>query len=267
MTRRSPAVAGMFYPGDAPTLTSMIDEMVDAVALPADDDEPLATAYVVPHAGYRYSGPVAAQVYARLRRHSSSVVRVVIIGPAHRYPLVGCEVTAASTWGTPLGEVAIDQEGARAVSEAGVSMGDLAHAQEHSLEVQVPFLQRVLGDDIMIVPICVGRATPEHVASIIEVAAPVAQGTVILCSTDFSHYLPESEAKVRDSRTAEALMELSPERIGPEDACGVYALRGLLQWAGREPRAQTALLALGTSADTCGDASRVVGYPAFSLRR
>ena len=269
METRSPAVAGMFYPGPSKALAEMADHLINQITVPHDDQ--LAVAYVVPHAGWRYSGPVAAQVYARLARHAATVRRIVLIGPAHHVPLEGCAVTRTQQWRTPLGDVPVDHQGASAIVAAlgsrTVVMDDFPHAPEHSLEVQVPFLQRVLDPGFTILPICVGHATPDLVASVIGAAGGGRPGTVVLCSTDFSHYLPDAEARERDRRTARAVVELSVDGIGSHDACGRYALCGLLRWGSSQPVVMPELLALGTSADTCGDPARVVGYPAFAFHR
>jgi AmmeMemoRadiSam system protein B len=254
-------VAGAFYPADPDELIATVDRLVDAVPVP--DDDRLAAAYIVPHAGYRYSGPTAAHVYARLRRHADAVRRVVLVGPAHRVPLRGCAATAADRWRTPLGNMPVDTAAIGALDRAGLTVVDEApHAAEHSLEVQLPFLQRVLDRPVPIVPICAGQSPMDAVASVYEALSE--PGTVLLCSTDFSHYLPDAQARHRDGRTARAVLDLAPERIGPGDACGRYALRGLLAWA-RQHGGEPTLLALDTSADTAGDASRVVGYPAFAI--
>ncbi|MBT8224203.1 MAG: AmmeMemoRadiSam system protein B [Dactylosporangium sp.] len=265
MTTRPPAVAGLFYPANPEALIGTIDRLVAAIAVA--EGERLAEAYIVPHAGYRYSGPVAAEVYARLRRHAADIDRIVLLGPAHRIPLAGLAVTGATRWNTPLGSVTIDGDGIAAVTAAGAMVDDAPHAEEHSLEVQVPFLQRVLDRDIPLLPVCVGWSTAEQVAAVIEAALRDPPRTVVLCSTDLSHYLPDAEAQRRDARTAAAVMELSPDDIETNDACGVFALRGLLHWAGAEPRARAVRLALATSAATGGDPSRVVGYAAFALHR
>ena len=259
----------MFYPGQASTLAGLVDHLVGAVPVP--DDDRLAVAYVVPHAGFRYSGPVAATVYARLRRHAAAVRRVVLIGPAHREALTGCAVTGAAIWRTPLGAVAVDTAGAAALPGAVqpglATVDDGPHEREHSLEVQIPFLQRVLDPDVVILPVCVGGSTPELIAEVLTALGCGAPGTVVLCSTDLSHYLPDDEARARDRRTAAAVVELSPERIGPRDACGGFALRGLLRWARSESLGIPEVLALATSADTGADPGRVVGYPAFAFGR
>jgi AmmeMemoRadiSam system protein B len=272
MSIRVPAVAGAFYPAAPAALADLVDRLLDAVDIPADDR--LAAAYVVPHAGYRYSGPTAAHVYARLRRHADDLRRIVLIGPSHRVPLAGAAVSAADRWRTPLGEVTVDSAGASALADAGLAVVDeTPHAPEHSLEVQVPFLQRALLSvaprDVPILPVCIGRSQVDETRAVIDSAVGVAgavggDGTVVLCSTDLSHYLPDHEARARDTRTAQAIVALDPDRIGTRDACGSYALRGLLAWADRLGLV-TRLLDLSTSADTAGGTDRVVGYAAFSM--
>lgn len=257
---RRPAVAGRFYPREAGRLAETVDRLLDAVEIP--DEEALAAAYIVPHAGYRYSGPTAAQVFARLRRHASQVQRVVLVGPAHFVPLAGCAAPAATGWATPLGELPVE-DAARLSDQLIVD--DAPHLPEHSLEVQLPFLQRALGRPVPILPVAVGRAETETVTAVVGATAGRA-GTVVLCSTDLSHYLDLPAASARDARTAAAITDLAPERIGVREACGAYALRGLLAWA-RAIGLRPELLALTTSADTAGDPSRVVGYGAFALYR
>lgn len=259
---RPPAVAGRFYPAEPRILTAAVDELLDAVEVPADDV--LARAYVVPHAGYRYSGPTAAHVYARLRAHAAEVSRVVIVGPAHRVPVKGCAVSGALRWRTPLGEVAVDRCAAAMATDGHVVIDDVPHAPEHSIEVQLPFLQRALGD-APVLPIAVGMSTVDDVAATIATAVELSPaGTVVVCSTDLSHYLPDAQARGRDRRTIQAVVDLAPERIGVRDACGVFALRGLVGWA-RQGGLAPGLLDHSTSADTGGDPVRVVGYPAISF--
>jgi MEMO1 family protein len=270
-TIRAAAVAGAFYPADPVVLADQVDRLLDAVEVPVDDE--LAAAYVVPHAGYRYSGPTAAHVYARLRRHAADVQRIVLIGPSHRVPLVGAATSAADRWRTPLGEMTVDSAAARTLADAGRAVVDDApHLPEHSLEVQLPFLQRALRQvapsEVRFLPVCVGLSQVDDTRALIDSAVGVAgtagAGTVVLCSTDLSHYLPDHEARDRDARTAQAILDLDPERIGAHDACGAFALRGLLAWADRLGLAAR-MLHLSTSADTAGDPDRVVGYPAFAF--
>ncbi|MEV6928407.1 AmmeMemoRadiSam system protein B [Dactylosporangium sp. NPDC051485] len=252
---RPPAVAGSFYPGDPARLRATVEDLLASVPVEPDD----AFAYVVPHAGYRWSGPTAAHVYARLAGRESG--RVVLLGPAHRVPLRGAAVPAEPVWSTPLGEVEIDVEGARDLVAGGLAVvDDGPHAPEHSIEVQLPFLQ-VLGFG-RVLPVCVGPAQPEAVAALLSaVAVP---GSLVLCSTDLSHYLPRADAERVDKDTTAAIVRLEPDRIGERDACGRYALRGLLAWA-RDLEPRVRLLHTATSADEGGPADRVVGYAAVSF--
>jgi AmmeMemoRadiSam system protein B len=259
---RPPAVAGLFYPADPRVLAAEVDGLLDAVEVSADDTP--APAYVVPHAGYQYSGRTAAHVYARLRAHAAEVSRVVVAGPAHHVPVDGCVVSGAERWRTPLGEVPVDRY-AEALAAAGhVIVDDLPHAPEHSIEVQVPFLQRALGE-VPLLPIVVGVAGVDRVVDVLAAATePDPAGTVVLCSTDLSHYLPEEEARRTDRRTIGLVLARAPERLGALDACGVFPLRGLLGWA-RRTDLRPRLLDHATSADTTGDPTRVVGYAAFAF--
>jgi MEMO1 family protein len=266
---RSPAVAGRFYPAGARDLAEVIDALLDAAPSLEDGEAPAAdeaapAAYVVPHAGYRFSGPTAARAYACLRRHAGPVQRVVLVGPAHHAPLVGCAVPEAGRWATPLGEVPLDADGARALADAGlVALDDGPHTPEHSLEVQVPFLQRVLAPGVPLLPVAVGRTPPADVAAVLAEAAGK-PGTVVLCSTDLSHYLDRATAEARDARTVQAVLDLDEDSIGSRDACGAYPLRGLVAWA-RSAGLRARLLHRCTSADTAGDPARVVGYAAFAF--
>lgn len=251
MSVRVPAVAGTFYPADPGELASMVDAMLAGAR---GDGAPAAL--VAPHAGYVYSGPVAASAYALLR--GAEVRRVAILGPAHFVPLRGCAVPAAEAWATPLGEVPIDAE-LRGI--AGVTVDDGPHEPEHSIEVQVPFLQRVLPEGFSILPVAVGVCAPAEAADVIG-ALPA--GVLVVVSTDLSHYHDGATATRLDRRTADAVLALNPDAIGPEDACGVYALRGLVEHVRRRGRS-VEVLDLRTSADTAGDPRRVVGYGAFAV--
>jgi AmmeMemoRadiSam system protein B len=259
MTIRPAAVAGMFYPAAPEVLAGTVDRLLDSVAVP--DGEPAALAYVVPHAGYRYSGATAAQAYARLR--GSHVTRFVIAGPAHRVPVRGCAVPAATGWATPLGTVPIDVDCVAALAGTGlVTVDDAPFSAEHSLEVQLPFLQRVAIGPFTVLPMAVGLSTVDQAAPVLEAAG--GPGTVLLCSTDLSHYQDEATAQVQDAGTVQAVLDLAPERIGARDACGAFALRALLGYvrvAGLAPR----LLERSTSARFSGDTSRVVGYAALAF--
>ncbi|MQM28392.1 AmmeMemoRadiSam system protein B [Glycomyces albidus] len=256
-TVRPPAVAGSFYPADPGRLRSDVQRLIDEAG---PVSEPLAAAYIVPHAGYRYSGPVAAQVYARLAAHRGRVKRVVLVGPSHHYPLRGHAAAPYTVWETPLGPV-------RAAPTAVVGSSRLPHQSEHSLEVQLPFLQVALGDDIEVTPVACGMSqTPDTARIIAALLEEAGEDAVLVCSTDLSHYHDQATAERIDAATAEAIKGLRPREIAPQHACGVFALRGTVAWAdatGRRPRE----LARATSADTGGGSDRVVGYPAFAVER
>jgi MEMO1 family protein len=265
MTVRPPAVAGRFYPGEAGALADLVDRLLGSVPTVA---APPAVAFVVPHAGYRYSGPTAAHAYARLRGAAAGAAgadptRFVIAGPAHRAPVRGCVVPAASAWATPLGEVPVDTAGVAALADAGLAtVDDGPFAEEHSLEVQLPFLQRIAAGPVSILPIAVGLSTVDDSAA--TLAAAAGPGTVLVCSTDLSHYQDEATAMGQDAGTVRAVLELAPARIAATDACGAFALRGLLGYA-RTAGLSPVLLDRSTSARASGDTGRVVGYASFAF--
>jgi AmmeMemoRadiSam system protein B len=243
----------------------MVDGLLEVAAESEPDRGALAPAYVSPHAGIRYSGRTASYVYRRLRPHAGAVHRVVLIGPAHYRPVRGCAVPTTTRWLTPLGPVTLDVEGCQALVDSGhATADDEPHAPEHSLEVQLPFLQRILGADVPVLPIVTGPSTMEGVADVIEAAGAGRDGTVLICSTDLSHYADAAAANAQDERTLGAVLALDPDQIGPRDACGYYALRGLVHWA-RSRRSVPRLLHRSTSADVTNDTTRVVGYAALSL--
>ncbi len=266
---RQPAVAGAFYPGDRDALLAEIDRaFADSVrpvwktAAPGVVGPP-PRALIVPHAGYVYSGPVAASAFSLLSPHRHTIRRIVLLGPSHRVFLDGIGVTSADAWDTPLGRVDIDDPGrSRVLTAAWVRIDDRAHAPEHSLEVEVPFLQTVL-DDFVLLPLVVGDATDSQVADTID-AVWDRPDTVVVVSTDLSHYLPHDEATRRDSRTADAIVAKRPTEIAGEDACGNRGLRGLLAAADRRGL-DVQRIDLRNSGDTAGDMERVVGYGAFAI--
>jgi hypothetical protein len=235
--------------------------MVDALLANARPTAPpgALVGVVVPHAGYAYSGPVAATAYALLREFE--VARVALFGPAHFVALRGSAVPSADAWRTPLGDVSVDAELRDVALGHGARADDLPHEPEHSLEVQLPFLQRAIPGGFTVLPVVVGLAGPEEVAELIGALLPLA---FVVVSTDLSHYLDDETAKRRDRRTADAVLARDLQAIGPEDACGSYALRGVVELARRGDLAIT-LLDLRTSADTAGDPWRVVGYGAFAV--
>lgn len=261
---RPAAVAGTFYPGDARTLREQVEACLRTV--PPDTHEAPAhhppKLLVVPHAGYVYSGDVAAHAYARLRPWRSHVSRVVLLGPVHRVPVMGLAAPEATAFETPLGHVALDTEMlARLDTLPQVQRSDRAHALEHSLEVQLPFLQAVL-DDFRLVPLAVGTATPAEVAEVIE-AAWGGDDTVIVVSTDLSHFLHDTQARARDATTIRHVLDLDLG-IDPEEACGARPLNGALLVARRRGLVPHLLASCNSSAAT-GDTRRVVGYAAFAF--
>lgn len=261
MSTRPAAVAGVFYPADPVRLARLVDSEIADVDVTPGEAAPVAI--VAPHAGYRYSGPVAASAYRRIVPLRSVVRRVVLFGPAHRAYVRGFAVPSADMFETPLGPVEVDRETVdRLATLPAVSMDDFAHADEHSLEVHLPFLQRVL-DDFGLVPVLVGDASDDEVAAVLD-AAWADPETLVVVSTDLSHYLDYRSACTRDRRTAEAVCALEGASVGDRDACGAHPLRGLLRVA-RERGLGVALVDLRNSGDTAGPHDRVVGYGAFVL--
>ncbi len=256
---RPAAVSGSFYPADRETLTRTVDTLLSQIPPPADARRPKAL--IVPHAGYIYSGAVAACAYARLRAHSGSVARVVLLGPAHRLLVRGLALPAARHFATPLGVVDVDPQAAAAsLGLPQVVTSDAVHAREHSLEVQLPFLQRVLGA-FRILPFAVGDATAAEVAEVIELLWDDPR-TVFVISTDLSHYLPYAVARATDRRTVESILALDDRAISGSEACGSTPLGGLLRVA-RARGLRPELLDLRNSGDTAGDREQVVGYAAL----
>jgi hypothetical protein len=259
---RRAAVAGSFYTGDAGRLHEEVERLLAAATAPgAGALRPKAL--VVPHAGYVYSGPVAASAYAQLRAAGPPVERVVLVGPAHATAHAGLALPDADAFQTPLGEVALDPTAvAQARRLPQVTVSAAAHAREHALEVQLPFLQVALGR-FTLVPFTVGHASPEDVAGVLS-ALWGGPETLVLCSTDLSHYLSWGEARLLDRRTAVQVLALDAPAIRRDQACGCTPLQGLLLEAARRGLTAT-LLDLRSSGDTAGGPDRVVGYGAFAL--
>jgi AmmeMemoRadiSam system protein B len=254
--------AGRFYPAEPARLAETVDGLLAGVSPTADHDSPVAL--VVPHAGYDYSGPVAASGYRRLAARRQLVRRVVILGPAHFLPLAAMALPHHDAFATPLGEIVVD-DAARALAQTlpAVTVSATAHYREHSIEVQLPFLQRSLGPDISIVPIVVGAVETHLVADLIT-TLQTDESTVVVVSTDLSHYHDQSTAQRLDRSTAAAILRRDASTIGERAACGRYALRGLIE-AARRLRLDVRQLDLRTSADTAGDPATVVGYGAFGI--
>lgn len=257
-TTRPPAVAGMFYPGNPVVLAQDVEAMLaDAPALPLQPK-----ALIAPHAGYVYSGPVAAHAYALLKPYAALIRHVVLLGPTHRVAVRGLALPGTDYFATPLGSIAIDQAAIQRIAhlpQVGISRE--AHALEHSLEVQLPFLQSVL-PDFKLLPLAVGMATPEEVAEVLELLWG-SEDTLIVISSDLSHYLPYAVANNVDGATADAILHLQ-QPVSHEQACGGTPVNGLLLVAQRR-HLTPHLLDLRNSGDTAGDKSRVVGYGAFAF--
>jgi AmmeMemoRadiSam system protein B len=255
---RPPAVADMFYPGDPARLSRMLQQMLD-------DVEPQAfrpKAVIAPHAGYIYSGPIAASAYALLKPLRDVVRRVVLIGPVHRVWVRGLALPAADLFETPLGEVPLDIHAMAELQRfPQVEVSPAAHAAEHSLEVQLPFLQTLL-KRFKLVPLAVGGASAHEVAEVLE-AIWGGEETLIVVSSDLSHYHPYDEARQLDQETIQAILDGRTNLVG-EQACGAHGINGLLL-AARHKGLQPHLLDLRNSGDTAGDHRQVVGYAALAF--
>ncbi|MEO4045663.1 AmmeMemoRadiSam system protein B [Pseudomonas sp. CAU 1711] len=257
---RPAAVAGLFYPADPAQLSAELRRLLAAAEPLAE--RPAPKVLLVPHAGYLYSGPVAASAYAGLRPLAGRIRRVVLLGPAHRVALRGLALPAAERFATPLGEVELDEEARALIAYLPqVRTSEAAHALEHSLEVQLPFLQAVLGE-FRLLPLAVGEASPAEVAEVLERLWGGAE-TLILISSDLSHYLPYEQACSLDRASLRQILAAR----GPLDhqqACGATPLNGLLALAERHGL-RGELLDLRNSGDTAGDKARVVGYAAVAF--
>lgn len=258
-TIRQPAVAGQFYARDPEELATTVAMLLDAVP---GEAAPAPKALIVPHAGYIYSGPIAASAYARLCPYHDRYRRVVLLGPSHRVAFRGLAVTDADAFSTPLGDVPVDREAIARTNIPGLTVSAAPHAREHSLEVHLPFLQAVL-DAFTLVPIVVGNADPELVAQVLE-ALWGGPETLIVISSDLSHYLPYGEAQAIDAVTCEAIEQLDAGGLSHDMACGATPVAGLLLAASRR-KLRVSTLDLRNSGDTAGDKGAVVGYGAWSF--
>lgn len=259
---RPAAVAGFFYPGERAMLERTVGKLLEEAAEATPSSRALPKAVIAPHAGYRYSGPIAARAFDLLHDCAGRIERVILLGPSHRVAFRGLALPAADHFATPLGEVPLDLEAATALlTLPEVKVDPAPHAREHGLEVELPFLQRILGR-FELVPLVVGDAAAETVAAVLEEVWDGAE-TLIVISSDLSHFLTYDEARRVDHATAEAVTALRAP-IHPQQACGALALNGLLTVAQRRGLAAE-LVDLRNSGDTAGDRQRVVGYGAFSF--
>lgn len=257
---RPAAVAGQFYVNDERILRAQIIEMLAAAKPQLRGTVPKAI--IAPHAGYLYSGPIAASAYEAVAPLAGSVRRIVLLGPTHRMAVAGFALPAAQVFMTPLGAVPVSRTDWLSLqARSDVSVDDRPHAREHALEVQLPFLQ-TLFDNFEIVPLLVGQASPQAVA---EVLAELWGGpeTLIVVSSDLSHYLPYRQAQWTDRATIEQIIELRPT-LTPEQACGAAPINGLLLCAQRRMLIPQ-VLDLRNSGDTAGGRDSVVGYASVAF--
>ncbi|MCU0833729.1 MAG: AmmeMemoRadiSam system protein B [Chromatiaceae bacterium] len=261
MTRaRPPAVAGLFYPADPEELSRQVRGFLRGAR---GEMGTTPKAIVAPHAGYVYSGPVAGSAYAQIADRVEAISRVVLLGPSHRIAFQGLAATEADSLLTPLGAVAVDQAAyARVADLPQVRRFEAPYEGEHCLEVQLPFLQLVLGD-FRVVPFLVGEADTETVAEVLE-RLWGGEETLIVVSSDLSHYLDYESARAIDARTSLAIESLHPEDIGYHQACGRNPLNGLLREA-RRHGLHGRTLDLRNSGDTAGPRGQVVGYGAYAF--
>lgn len=257
---RKPAVAGLFYPDDAHVLRAQVEELL-AAAAPAG--VPAPKAIVAPHAGYVYSGAIAATAYAHLKSVREHVRRVILLGPAHRVAFRGLAAASAEYFETPLGRVPVDADAMASIADLRqVVVLDRAHEHEHSLEVHLPFLQTLL-IDFKLVPLVVGDAGAAEVGEVLERLWGGAE-TLVVVSSDLSHYHPYADAQRLDRATSAAIEQLRYEDLDYDSACGRAPLSGLLHVARRRGMAARTL-DLRNSGDTAGPRDQVVGYGAYAV--
>lgn len=260
-TIRPAAVAGLFYPASSNELHQQVRDFLSA-AKPTNET-PLAL--IVPHASFDYSGPIAASAYVNLYPLRDRIKRVVLLGPSHRVGFHGLATSSAHFFTTPLGNIKLDTTMVQQLNQLPqVQTIDAAHAQEHSLEVQLPFLQDVLGE-FELVPIVVGEASTSEVAEVIDLAWQ-GDDTLVVISSDLSHYHDYQSAQQMDQHTCTAIESLNPDAIGVDDACGRHPVQGLLTVAQRRGL-HVHTLDLRNSGDTAGSRDQVVGYGAWSISR
>ncbi|WP_028863601.1 AmmeMemoRadiSam system protein B [Psychromonas aquimarina] len=258
MKYRGPVVAGSFYPAAPEQLKTELHTFISVSPEPNINPHAL----IVPHAGYCYSGAVAGEAYAYLNA-AAEIKRVIVLGPSHRVPLQGCAVSNYDVFSTPLGKIDVASDCyKKLLKSALVSFCDSAHLFEHSLEVQLPFLQTCL-QDFTIVPIVVGQCQPQLVSELLSVLQADDPSTVVIVSTDLSHYHSYQQAQILDSQSIDKILNYEANLHG-QDACGCYAVNGLLDYAAKQGW-KIKLTAQANSGDTLGNKQQVVGYASFIL--
>lgn len=258
---RQPVVAGSFYSAEASQLDQEINDFLGDSEIKVYQQQPLAL--IVPHAGYIYSAPIAASGYKQLQAYADQINRVVLLGPSHRIPFMGIASTAKSFFATPLGDVPVDRIATDKVNQLDfVYEFDEAHAYEHSLEVQLPFLQKSL-KQFSLLPLVIGQASNKQVSQVIDLLWDE-HHTLFLISSDLSHYLSYNAARQCDQATCLAIEQLHPEKIEYEQACGRIGISGMLL-AARKHHLKVKTLNLRNSGDTAGPRDQVVGYGSWAF--
>ncbi len=260
---RPSAIAGSFYPGQPEVLARSVETMIAAAKPAVMASVPMVPkAIIAPHAGHIYSGPIAASIYALIKPARARIQRVVLLGPTHRVAVHGMALPGVDAFATPLGNIPVDAGAVKQLMKLSyVGINAEAHRMEHSLEVHLPFLQKVI-DEFTLIPLAVGRATAQQVAAVIDMLWG-GDETLIVISSDMSHYLPYADAQATDHATAQAILDLRTD-INHHQACGATPVTGLNLLA-RQRGLKPQLIDLRNSGDTAGDKSRVVGYGSFAF--
>jgi len=256
MNIRPPAVAGSFYDKSPKYLQSQLDSWLT----PVSDEKGMVRALVVPHAGYLYSGKVAAQAYRYLKSQAEAIRRVILIGPSHRYFFQGCAIPSVDYFSSPLGDIPIDKQSVEMLKEIDdIEVSDQIHAFEHCLEVQLPFLQTCL-NEFTLLPLLTSNVSPVNVANLLD-SLWQDESTLLVISSDLSHFHPYSEAQQIDQNTCSLIEHFEPS-LTPEQACGSTGINTLLLLA-KQRDYQLTRMELKNSGDTAGDKERVVGYVSY----
>ncbi len=259
---RKPAVAGSFYPEDKEGLRKMVLSFLEESKEEQFPGDPKA--FVLPHAGYPYSGPVAATGYRAVQQRRDKIKKIILLGPSHYVPFTGLAVPSHQWFQTPLGQVPVDQDSLQKILNLpAVQSLDAAHAREHSLEVHLPFLQLCL-KDFTLLPMVVSNALPKDIAKVLSTV--MSEESLIIVSSDLSHFLDYKSAQKKDFSASEAIAGLKWDNLKEDQCCGYFPLRGLLQWA-IDTGLQGHILDVRNSGDTAGSKSQVVGYGAYAFTR
>ena len=262
-TVRNPAVSGQFYPSDPAQLSREVKEYLKvSPSVPDPINSKEIKALIVPHAGYIYSGSIAGSAYSLLPRQNENIKRIVLLGPSHHVAIRGCATSSADFFSTPLGDIQLDRKLINELEKSvQINCHDNAHIQEHSLEVQLPFLQEFLAD-FLLVPLVVGQWSLDQANLFFDKISRL-ENTLIIISTDLSHFHSHKDAQNIDANTSKEILNFENNLIG-EQACGCQPLNALLHWA-KQQDWNIKMLGLKNSGDSAGDKDRVVGYGSFVL--